>query len=53
MTTPLNIAKGISKNLAESCIVAGVKYSKRYESPLNKGIVSAEAEDEEKHEEDF
>jgi hypothetical protein len=42
-TTPLSIAKGISKNLAESCIVASVKYTKRYESPLNQGIVSAEA----------
>ena len=45
VTTPLAIAKGISKNLAEACIVARVKYTKRHESPLNQGISSAEAED--------
>ena len=40
------IAKGISKNLAEICIVGKVKYDKRYESPLNNQLSSAEAEDE-------
>jgi hypothetical protein len=45
VTTPLNLAKSISKNLAESTIVARVKYSKRYDSPFGKGPVSAEAED--------
>ena len=49
LTTPYMIAKGISKNLAESCIVSKVKYTKKYESPLGSQVSSAEAEDE-KHE---
>jgi hypothetical protein len=48
ITTPLAIAKGISKNLAESSVAASVKYTKRYESPLNQGLSSAEAEEDEK-----
>jgi len=43
VTAPFTIAKGISKNLAETCIVATVKYTKRYDSPLTHGIFSAEA----------
>jgi threonyl-tRNA synthetase len=49
-TTPLIIAKGISKNLAENVLVARVKYTKRYDSPFGKGPVSAEAEEEAKKE---
>ena len=45
MTTPYNLAKSISKNLAEGSVVARVKYSKRYDSPFGKGPVSAEAEE--------
>lgn len=48
-TTPLELAKAISKNLAESAIVARVKYSKRYDNPLGKGPVSAEAEEDQHH----
>jgi hypothetical protein len=40
-TTPLNIAKSISKNLAEQAIGARVRYTKRYDSPLGKRPVSA------------
>lgn len=47
------IAKGISKNLAEGCVAASVKYTKRYDSPLGQGVSSAEAEDGEHHGGDF
>lgn len=53
VTTPLSIARGISKNLAESCVAASVKYSKRYESPFSKGLCSAEAEEEQKEQTEF
>jgi hypothetical protein len=43
------LAKSISKNLAEAAIVARVKYTKRYDSPFGKGLVSAEAEDQASH----
>jgi hypothetical protein len=46
VTTPYALAKSISKNLAESAIVARVKYTKRYDSPFEKGPVSAEAEED-------
>lgn len=49
ITTPLSIAKGISKNLAEASLAASVKYTKRYESPLGQGLSSAEAEEDQKH----
>jgi hypothetical protein len=45
LTTPYIVAKGISKNLAEASIVAKVKYTKKYDSPLGKGLSSAEVED--------
>ena len=53
VTTPYNIARGISKNLAESCVVSKVKYAKRYESPLNSQLSSAEAEDEKQEESEY
>jgi hypothetical protein len=45
VTTPLVLARAISKNLAEAALVARVKYTKRYDSPFGKGPVSAEAEE--------
>jgi hypothetical protein len=53
VTTPLVVAKSISKNLAESSLVARVKYTKRYDSPFGKGPVSAEAEDHIQEESDY
>lgn len=41
VTTPYIIAKSISKNLAESSIVAKIKYSNRIDSPFGKGPISA------------
>lgn len=52
VTTPLIIARSISKNLAEAVIVARVKYTKRYDSPFGKGPVSAEAEDHQSNNQD-
>jgi threonyl-tRNA synthetase len=46
VTTPLALARAISKNLAEAVLVARVKYTKRYDSPFGKGPVSAEAEEQ-------
>jgi len=46
VTTPLSVARSISKNLAEAVIVAKVKYTNRFDSPFGKGLVGAEAEDE-------
>jgi hypothetical protein len=46
VTTPLSLARSISKNLAEAVIVAKVKYTNRFESPFGKGLVGAEAEEE-------
>lgn len=51
LTTPYVVAKGISKNLAEASIVAKVKYTKKYDSPLSKGLISAEIEEEGEHKE--
>ena len=45
-TTPLEIAKKISKKLAEDSIVAKVSYSKR-DNLLEQGIVSADEDDHE------
>jgi hypothetical protein len=46
VTTPLSVARSISKNLAEAVIVAQVKYTNRYDSPFGKRLVGAEAEEE-------
>lgn len=51
LTTPYVVAKGISKHLAEASIVAKVKYTKKYDSPLSKGLTSAEIEEEGEHKE--
>lgn len=45
LSTPLSIALGISKKLAEAALIARVTYSKRIDFKLSQGCVSAEADD--------
>lgn len=44
-TSPYDIAKGISNQFAEKCIVAKVRYSKRV-ATLDDGLLNPEAEDD-------
>ena len=43
-TKPFDIAKGISSQFADKCIVAKVKYAKRV-ATLDEGLLNPEAED--------
>jgi threonyl-tRNA synthetase len=47
-TTPLDIALGISKGLAEACVGAKIVYTNRLKNPLSEGFVDAE-DDHEAH----